>query len=143
MNGDVDDERDDAVVLRAVRHVERLGDAQFARERELRDLRVRQEGELAHDLVRKERLAVAGTIGDLVRAEDDLIGVGVPQTADPALRRRGREGLEVAERQPERRLVLAEDVRAELVALRIEGRSHGVTPLPGGVRNGLLEGARR
>ena len=121
---DVDDERHDAVVQRAVRHVERLGHAQVRRDRELRDLRVRHEREVARDLVREQRLAAARAVRDLVRAEDDLIGVGVPQPANPALGRRRRERLEIAERQPERRLFLAEHVRAELVPLSIEGRSH-------------------
>src|SRR5581483_4503575 len=131
VHGDVDDERDDAVVPGPVRNEERFADPQVRTQRELADLRVRQEGELALDVVREERRVVAGTVGDLVRSEDDLIGVRVPQAADPALGRRLREAFEVREGQSERRLALAEHVGAELVALSVEGRSHGVTVYPG------------
>src|SRR6202043_795302 len=96
-----------------------------------------QKGELARDLMRKEGLVGAGAVRDLMRAEDDLVGVRVPQAADSALGRRGREGLEIAERQPKGRLLLVKDVRAEFVSLCIEGRSHGVPPLPEGEPRGL------
>ena len=60
---------DHAIVLGAVRNVECFGDAQAAADFELGDLRVGQKRQLARDLLRKERRAVAGAIRDLVRAE--------------------------------------------------------------------------
>ena len=57
VEGDVDDERDGAVEARAVRNVERFRDVHAIVERKLGDLRVRQKGKFALDLVRKERSA--------------------------------------------------------------------------------------
>src|ERR1700682_388658 len=59
-----------------------------------------------------------------MRPEDDLVGVPVPQAAHTALGRRGGEGLEISERQAERRLVLGEHVGTELVALRVKTGRH-------------------
>jgi hypothetical protein len=87
MDRDVDDEADDAIVLGAVGNVERFGDAQSGIDFEFGDLRVGQEGELARDLLREERRVIADAIGNLVRTEDDLVGVRIPQTADAALGR--------------------------------------------------------
>jgi hypothetical protein len=126
MDRDVDDEADHAIVLGSVRNVERFGDPQIVAQFEFGDLRVRQEREFARDLLRKERRVVAGPVRDLVRAEDNLIGIGIPQAADAALRRRGREGLEVAQRESERRLRFGQHVRAELPTLRVIPCVHAV-----------------
>ena len=130
VHGDVDDERHDALEPRTARDEERLGNVEFRRQRKLGDLRVGKKGERARDLVREKRLRVAGPVRDLVRPEDDLVGIGVPQAANAALGRRSRERLEVPERQPERRLFLAQDVGTQLVSLRVEGRSHSVPLYP-------------
>ena len=98
MNADVDDKGDRAIVLGSVRNVEALGDADALVERELGYLRVGKKSELAAQLSREERpLPIAHPIRDLVRAEDDLIGVGIPEAAHGTLGRRRCEGLEVSE----------------------------------------------
>jgi hypothetical protein len=125
VQGHVDDEGDGAIVTRSVRDVEALGDANALVEREFRDLRVGQEGELALDLTRKERVAaIAQPVRDLMRSEDDLVGIRVPQPAHAAFGRRRGERLKVAERQPERRFVFRQDVCAKFIPLGVEAEVH-------------------
>src|SRR5262249_13430551 len=116
---------------RAERDEKRLRDVHAILKRELRDLRVRQERNLALDLMREQRARVVGsrfaqTIGDLVRAEDDLIGVGIPKSAHAALGSRLRVGFIVAEQQPVGRLRLVQHVGAKLVPLRVVSRLHAL-----------------
>ena len=69
-----------------MRNVKRLGYVDAMLEGELGDLRVGQKRELALDLMREERaIRAIATIGDVMRSEDDLIGVGIPQAAHAAL----------------------------------------------------------
>jgi hypothetical protein len=108
-----------------VRYVETFGDQQPVVERELRDLRVRQEREFALDAVRKDRLAgIAQTVRDLVRSEDDPVAVGVPQTAHAAFGRARRIRFKVAEGEPEGCFGFGKHVGAEFVPLRVIGWRH-------------------
>ena len=90
----VPEDEDPAVVLVEVLRVDGVVDAVV--ERKLGDLRVGKEGEIVLDLMRKER-AVEETIGDVVRSEDDLVGVGIPKPSHAAFCGRLREGFEVPE----------------------------------------------
>ncbi len=76
--------------------------------------------------MRKERSqnAVGDAIGDLVRAENNLIGVGVPQPADAAFGGGLRVGFEVAEQEPVGRFRLAEHVRAKFITLSVITGTH-------------------
>ena len=123
---DVHHERNRAVERRTVRYVERFCNVQAIFERELGDLRVGQERKLARDLVRKERSqnAVGDAIGDLVRAEDDLVRVGIPQPADAAFGGGLRVGFEVSEQEPVGRFRLAEHVRAKFITLSVITGTH-------------------
>ena len=88
MQGDVDDEAHRPVEARTVRDVKRFGYVNRLLEGELGNLRVRQKRELPIDLMREIRVGRSDAIRDLVRAEDDLVGVGVPEAADTAFERR-------------------------------------------------------
>ena len=59
-----------------------------------------------------------------MRAEDDLVGVGIPQPANAAFGGGLRVGLVVPEQEPVGRLRFGEDVRAKLVPLRVIARAH-------------------
>ncbi|TAM56494.1 4-(cytidine 5'-diphospho)-2-C-methyl-D-erythritol kinase [bacterium] len=116
---DVDDKRDPAPVLLAVRDEEGFGDLDALAHAKLRHLRVRKERELARDLTRKERALAFHAIGDLMGAEDDLVRVGVPEAAHVALGRARRERLVVSERRAKGDLRLGRHVGAIFVALGV------------------------
>src|SRR5580693_1428090 len=63
-------------------------------------------------------------IGDVMRAEDDLIRVGIPQAAHAAFCGRLRVRLIIPKQETIGRLRFVQDVGAKLVALRVVARIH-------------------
>ncbi len=116
-------------------NVERLGYVDSVVERKLRDLCVRQKGEIALDLVWKEG-AVAEAIGNVMRSKNDLVSVCIPQSADTALCRRLRVRFKVSKQKPVRRLRFVKDVGAKLVALRVITQAHSLDSYCGTERTG-------